>query len=210
MTSGSGFESATPQTPLDRCDLITFLGVAQSRGIDVLPIIWDPKLDNLGQGGTSVIRETSFNPQTKFAFKCQRFRNAYDQAELETRILPSLAAEIAALGHPSLWDCHSVTKLEGICFEIYPPDGQVLSRTQTVETGKGGILPVLVFEKAKHGDLHHFMTHGPGEKLSLDDRLRLCTEIAGSIAIMHINSRHSTRAALKANNFNQIARNCPW
>ena len=190
LRSGSGFESAAPQTPLDRCDLIAFLGVAQSRGIDMLPITWEPTLDCLGQGATSVIRETSFNPQTKFAFKCQRFRNAYDLAELETRILPCLAAEVAALGHPSLWDHHAVAKLEGICFEIYPPHDQVLSRTQKIESETGGILPVLVFEKAKYGDLHHFMTQGPGEKLNLDDRLRLCTEVASSISIMHINSKH--------------------
>ena len=51
-------------------------------------------------------------------------------------------------------------------------------------------MPILVFEKAKHGDLHQFMTHGPGQQLGLSDRLWLSTEVASAIAIMHINSKH--------------------
>lgn len=188
--SGSEIESAAPQTPLNRCDIIAFLGVAQSRSIDLLPITWEPTLDCLGQGGTAEIREASFNPQTSFAFKCRRFRNPYDLMELETQLLPSLAIEVAVLGHPSIWDCPSVAKLEGICWEVYPPENQVLSREETIKPGKGGIIPILVFEKAKHGDLYQFMTYGPGQQLGLDDRLRLCTEVASAVAIMHTNSRH--------------------
>jgi hypothetical protein len=113
--SGSEIESAAPQTPLDRCDIIAFLRVAQSRGIDLLPITWEPTLDCLGQGGTAEIREASFSRKTSFAFKRRRFRNAYDLMVLETQLLPSLAAEVAVLGHPLIWDCPSIAKLEGIC-----------------------------------------------------------------------------------------------
>lgn len=188
--SGSEIESAAPQTPLDRCDILAFLGIAQSRGIDLLPIHWEPTLDCLGQGGTAEIREASFSRQISFAFKRGKFRNAYDLMELETRLLPSLAAEVAVLGHPSIWDYPSIARLEGICWEVYPPDDQVLSRKKTINSGKGGIMPILVFEKAKHGDLYQFMTHGPGQQLGLNDRLWLCTEVASAIAIMHINSKH--------------------
>ena len=188
--SRSEIESAAPQTPLDRCDIIAFLGVAQSRGIDLLPITWEATLDCLGEGGTAEIREASFSRQTSFAFKRRRFRNAYDRMELETRLLPSLAAEIAVLGHPSVWDCPSIAKLEGICWEVYPPDDQVLSREETTKSGKGGIMPILVFEKAQHGDLYQFMTHGRGQQLGLNERLWLCNESASAIAIMHINSKH--------------------
>lgn len=188
--SGSEIESAAPQTPLDRCDIIAFLGVAQSRGIDLLPITWEPTLDCLGQGETTEIREASFGQQTSFAFKRRRFKNAYDLMVLETQLLPSLAAEVAVLGHPSIWDCPSIAKLEGICWDVYPPDGHVLSREETIKSEKGGIMPVLVFEKAKHGDLYHFMTHGPGQQLGLNDKLWLCTEAASAVAIMHINSKH--------------------
>ena len=167
MRLGSGIESGAPQTPLDRWDLIAFLGVAQCRGIDVLPITSEPTLDCLGEGGTSVIREIPFSPQTEFAFRCQKFRHGYNVADLETRIVPSLAAELAALGHPSLCDHHGVAKLEGICFEIYPPDDQVLSRTQVVKSERGGILLVLVFEKAKTWRLAPFHDPWPGRKAEL-------------------------------------------
>lgn len=187
---GSEIESAAPQTPLDRCDIVAFLGVAQSRGIDLLPITWEPTLDCLGQGRMAEIREASFSRPTSFAFKRGRFRNAYDLMELETRLLPSLAAEVAVLGHPSCWDYPSVAKLEGICWEVYPPDDQVLSREETINSRKGGIMPILVFEKAKQGDLYQFMTHGPGQQLGLNDRLWLCTEVASAVAIMHTNSKH--------------------
>ena len=188
--SGSEIQSAAPQRPLDRCDIIAFLGVAQSRGIDLLPITWEPTLDCLGQGGTAEIREASFSRETSFAFKRGRFKDVYDLVELETRLLPSLAAEVAVLGHPSIWDCPSVAKLEGICWEVYSPDDQVLSREETINSGKGGVIPILVFEKANHGDLYQFMTHGPGQQLGLNDRLWLCTEVASAVAIMHINSKH--------------------
>ena len=205
--SGSEFESAAPQTPLDLCDLIAFLGVAQSRGIDLLPITWEPTLDCLGQGGTAEIREASFNPQTSFAFKRRRFWNAYELMVLETWLLPSLAAEVAVLGHPSISDCPSVAKLEGICWEVYPPDDQVLSREEAINSGKGGIMPILVFEKAKHGDLYQFMTHGPGQQLCLNDRLWLCTEVASAIAIMHINSKHQHQHHTVNSDSYPIARN---
>ena len=189
-TSRSEIESAAPRTPLDRCDIIAFLGVAQSRSIDLLPITWEPTLDCLGQGGTAEIREASFNQETSFAFKRQKFSIGYDLMELETQLLPSLAAEVAVLGHPSIWDYPRVAKLEGICWEVYPPDDQVLSREETTKSEEGGIVPILVFEKAKYGDLYQFMTHGSGQQLDLNDRLWLCTEVASAIAIMHINSKH--------------------
>ncbi len=192
-TSGSEIISAAPRTPLDPCDIIAFLGIAQSRGIDLLPITWEPTLDCLGQGGTAEIREASFNQETSFAFKRRKFSIGYDLMELETRLLPSLAAEVAILGHPSIWDYPSVAKLEGICWEVYPPGDQVLSREETIKSGEGGIVPILVFEKAKYGDLSQFMTHGSGQQLDLNDRLWLCTEVASAIAIMHINSKHRNK-----------------
>ena len=188
--SGSEAESAAPQTPLDRCDLIAFLGVAQSRSMDLLSMTWEPTLDCLGQGATAEIREAFFDTRTSFALKRQRFRSGYDVMELETRLLPSLAAEVAVLGHPSIWDCPSVAKLKGICWEVYPPDDQALSREEPIKSRKAGIVPILVFENAKYGDLYQFMTHEPGQQLGLDDRLWLCTEVASGIAIMQIKSKH--------------------
>ena len=76
--------SSRPLTPLNRCDLIAFLGIAQARSIDLLPITWDPALDCLDQGGTAEIREISFDRQRSFAFKRGRLSNAYDRVEFES------------------------------------------------------------------------------------------------------------------------------
>ena len=89
IRSGSEIESAAPLTPLDRCDLIAFLGVAQCRSIDLLPITWDPILQCLGQGGKAEIREASFDRETNFAFKRGRFEKAYDLIEFVLELMRS-------------------------------------------------------------------------------------------------------------------------
>ena len=112
------------------------------------------------------------------------------ELNLRARVLPFLAAEVAVLGHPSIWEFPNIARLEEICWEVYPPDSQVLSREKTTNSGNGGIMPILVFETAKHGNLSHFMTYGPGKSLDLNDKARLCTDVASAIAVMHTNSKH--------------------
>ena len=184
-------------TALDRCDLIDFLGVAQKSEIDFLPITWQPTLDHIGRGATAEIRETLINIQKSFAFKRPLLRSAFDIEELETRIFPSLIAEISVLGHSSIRGHPSIIQLEGICWEIFAEERQTLSREEPIDTTKSGIVPVLVFEKAKHGDLHEFMTQGAGRKLQLMERLHLCSEIARVVADMHGNSMYYQRASYR-------------
>ena len=184
--SGSKFESAAPQKPLDRYDLITFLGAAQTLKIDFLPIIWQPALDYIGLGATAELREASMNSQTSFAFKRPRFTIPFDIG-LENRLLPCMIAEISVLSHPLIRGFPNIVRLEGICFEIIS-EGHVFTREELFDNTRGAVVPVLVFEKAKYGDLHNFMTCNKGKTLVLKERLQLCIDVARAVEEMHSNS----------------------
>ena len=183
--SGSRFESATPTKADLRFDLTTFLGVAQHYDIDFLPVTWQPALDQIGQGATAEIRQNPMNLQTSFAFKRPLFMSSFDIDEFESRILPSLIAEISILGSPAIRRHANIIHLEGICWEVLSKEGQNVSRKEPTLKSEGGIVPVLIFEKTKHGDLHRFMANGAGGQLSFLERLRLCSEIAKAVAEMH-------------------------
>lgn len=189
LSYGSDFESATPQKVDFRYDLITFLGVAQRLGIDFLPITWQQALDRIGRGATAEIRETLLTLQASFAFKRPIFQSSFDPGEFEGRILPSLIAEMSILAQPSIRRHPNIIRLEGICWEVSPGQGPPVLRDRPVETGNGGIVPVLVFEKANHGDLSSFMMHSEGKQLDFTERLELCTAVAEAIITMHSNSR---------------------
>jgi hypothetical protein len=170
--SGIPFQSAAPAIvgPTGiRHDFLTFLGIAQSLKIDFLPITWQPALDTVGQGGTAEIRQALINLQTSFAFK----RLISTRPAEEAKNFQALIAEISVLGQPSIRDHPNIITLEGICWDII------------LETEK--VWPVLVFEKARLGDLLAFMEQGAGKKLSLEDRLQLCVDIATAVADMHSN-----------------------
>ena len=183
------FESATPEKADLRYDLMTFLGVAWRLEIDFLPITWQPGLDRIGRGATAEIREASMSLQAIFAFKRPILQFSFHFDELESRILPTLIAEISILGHPSIRQHPNIIQLEGICWEVLPEEGGIVSRERPIISGKGGIVPVLVFEKTNHGDLRSFMMNDAGKQLGFMERLEMCTAVAKAVADMHSNSK---------------------
>ena len=187
--SGSYFESAAPEKADLRFDMVIFLGVAQIFGIDFLPVAWQPALDRIGEGATAEIRENFMDLQTSFAFKRPIFRFTYNLDEFESRVLPSIIAEICALGIPSIRNHPNIMHLEGICWEICFQEGQNVTRKKPISDSRGGIVPVLIFEKTNHGDLHRFMTHRAEKPLAFTERLEICADIAKAIAEMHSHSK---------------------
>lgn len=178
-------ESATLKHGLDLGDFVTFLGVAQRLRIDFLPITWSPPLDRIGQGATAEIREAPANLQFSFAFKRPLFRPCLDFKDFEARILPSLIAEISTLGLKSIRRHPNIITLEGICWEVISWEGESISREELYTSRKGGLLPVLVFETSKYGDLHHFMMQEAGRNLSLAQKIEICTDVAKAVTEMH-------------------------
>ena len=189
--SASDFESATPQKSLDRCDLLTFLGVAQKLQINLLPITWQPALDRIGQGATAEIREAVVTINFSFAFKRLISRSIFDLEEFECRLLPCLIDEISILGLPLVRKHPNIIDLEGICWEILAKKGMRISRGIPVDfTIKGqGIMPVLVFQKSRYGDLYDFMMQDKGKKLGFYDKIEICIDVARAIADMHLQGR---------------------
>jgi hypothetical protein len=151
-------------------DFISFLGVAQRLGIDFHPITWQPALDKVGEGGTADIRQALINLQMSFAFK--RLKWPRQARSDESRSLLALICEVSVLGHPLIRNHPNIIKLEGICWDISPGDEKVW--------------PVLVFEKTQNGDLDRFMNSDAGKSLCLEERLKLCTDVATAVKDMHL------------------------
>ena len=182
-------QSATVQSPQNHFDLVTFLGVAQRGNIDFLPITWQPALDCIGQGATAEIREASANLQFSFAFKRPVFDQRLGYENFERRLLPCLIAEISTLGLKSIRKHPNIVKLEGVCWEVICSEGQFISRETPCPSRIGGIVPVLVFEKAKYGDLRYFMMQEAGRSLSFAQKMGICVDIAKAVAEMHYHGR---------------------
>ena len=176
--SGKLFQSATlgssvrvADTPYD---LLTFLGIAQGLNIEFLPISWDTGLAKVGEGGSAEINQSSIDVENTFAFK--RLASAQVAlSEAKEKAYKALIAELCVLGHKSIRGHSFVNRLQGICWDI--------------ETESESIWPVLVFEKAPHGDLERFMNCGAGAKIALSERLRLCAEVAIAITGLHLNGK---------------------
>jgi hypothetical protein len=167
--SGALFQTAAAAgsvKPRSHYNLISFLGIAQRQQIDFLPVIWQPALDKVGEGGTAEIREALINLRTSYAFK--RFKPT-DQDE--GKIFRELVSEISVLGHRSIRSHPNITRLEGISWDI--PQG-----------GKK-VWPVLVFEKTKCGDLEKFAHSQAGQNMGLEDRLKICVDVGTAVNDLH-------------------------
>lgn len=96
-------------------------------------------------------------------------------SEAKENRFEALIAELCVLGHKYIRGHSFVNRLQGICWDI--------------ETESESVWPVLMFEKAPHGDLERFMNRGAGAKIALNDRLQLCAEIAIAITDLHRNGK---------------------
>ena len=182
---GSMSAAAVPQKLSEYCDFITFLVIAQSLQIDFLPITWQHGLRNIGEGATGEIREALLDKNTSFAFKRRLFKKSFSFEEFKGQNLPTLVAETSILHTPSICSCPNIIDLVGVCWEVFYEDEFALSRDEPVDFSKAAVIPVLVFQKSKFGDLHTFMMHGAGKTLSFDERLHLCIGVAEAISRMH-------------------------
>ena len=145
-------------------DLIAFLSIVQSCGVDYLPITWQPALSTLGAGGSGTISQSTFISEKPLAFK--RF---HDSQNPDAGFLPMMS-EVLILSQPPIQNHPNIVDLEGICWEIKP-------------TTKKAV-PVLVFEKTSW-DLQQFMNVREGMDMMFEDRLKICADVGGAIAALH-------------------------
>lgn len=152
-------------------DLIMFLEQVQRYTVDLLPITSNPGLGILGDGATSQVAERVLNSQRGLAFKQAFSPSEVGGSHDEVYILKRLAAELSILAFPPIRNHPNIVRLEGICWELCP--------------GDIGVLPVFVFEKANHGDLHKFMCSHRGAALSSLDRLKLCAQVSDALTLVY-------------------------
>lgn len=166
-TRGDTHQSAT-MAPTEGCGFLDVLGVAQSLKIDFLPLTWQPALGIAGEGGTATISQASMNIQLAFVFK--QFKCPLSPIE-EVQSWHALRAEISILGHPAVRRHPSIVSIEGICWDV--------------DASGEKVWPVLVFEKARCGDLKRFMTTDAGKALSIKARLNILFDVAYAVRDLH-------------------------
>lgn len=153
--------------------LLSLLATAQDKEIDFLPITWDEATSD--RGGQASISQSFFNERLSYVFK--RLHRNFKYPADEIIALRAVISEIIVLGHPEIRGHPNMVRLVGVCFEI---DAQTRIPW-----------PVLVLQKAEHGDLKKFMNSPRGEGLSLRERLDLCIDVAAAITLMHREGKKS-------------------
>ncbi|KAM0482366.1 hypothetical protein ACHAPX_002883 [Trichoderma viride] len=148
-------------------NLLSLLATAQDRQIDFLSITWDEATSD--RGGQASISQSFFNEKLSYVFK--RLHRSFKYPADEIIALRAVISEIIVLGHPEIRGHPNIVRLVGVCFEI---DAQTKIPW-----------PVLVLQKAEHGDLKKFMESPRGKGLSLRERLDLCVDVAAAITLMH-------------------------
>jgi hypothetical protein len=147
-------------------DLIAFLSVVQKYKVDFLPITWQPALNNLGQGASGTISQSTLATDISLAFK--RFDYS-DSGDTDNAFFP-IISEVLILSQPTVRSHPNIVNLEGVCWEIKP------------NTEKA--IPVLVFEKAAW-DLQQFMNVREGMAMTANDRVKICADIGSAIMALH-------------------------
>jgi hypothetical protein len=164
-------------------DFITFLGVAQYFQVPLLPITWQPKLLDIGEGGHSVINQSLINTQTSFAFKRVSKKKKRGQ---QTDLYRSLITEVTVLSQKAVKSHNNISQLQGICWDC---DDELREKSKSFEAADvdAQIWPVLVFERSQYGDLWHFAASHIGRCLTNPQRLAICIDIGVALTDMYEN-----------------------
>ncbi|RYP46691.1 hypothetical protein DL768_007124 [Monosporascus sp. mg162] len=167
--------------------LLTCLACAQQRGIDFVGITWIDAQGTLGRGGQATISETRASADAVLAFKRPDSTpigsSWFSRATISQRrrledAYRGIASEILALSEPDIRSHPRIVQLHAISWEIHHARTWLFRKTTRV-------WPILVFEKAVHGDLEKFMTDGKGKALDIAARVKLCHDVASAIATAH-------------------------
>jgi hypothetical protein len=161
---------STEREPEFPADLIAILGLVQHLEIPFLHMTWDPGLDDLGEGATSEVHQSLVSNSINFAYK--RARYATPQA------FQALMCEMTILCNPMVRQHPNVLQLQGIC----------LNEVQDDRVDED-VKPILVFEKAHHGNLDDFLGSAVGQNLDFTTRVKLCRDVALALFAMHSSSQ---------------------
>jgi hypothetical protein len=177
-------------------NLLSFLAIVDYYGFDFIDVKWKQGLDVLGRGGTAEVRELFITDKKMFAYKRHRALAAVQSndpgikrrnlnggryPELIEKIFNEMVSEVTVLGHPLIRNHQNIVGLAGVYWEL--SDGS-------------DPWPVLVFDKAHHGNMWSFATSPEGLQMSFKDRLGICLDIAQAISALHELGMSHTKALL--------------
>jgi hypothetical protein len=151
-----------------RFDFLSFLEAVQVNKVDVLATTWQQALDTLGTGATAEVRQSLVNLQTSFAFKRPMFRHA----SLDTDTLFEwLIREVTILRHPIARKHKNLLGLEGVCWDYH--------------TSNESLRPVLIFQRAQHGDLLQYALKKGFQTMTVSHRMDLATDAMSALNALH-------------------------
>ena len=154
-------------------EIFRFYSMALGFGVYILPLVWNPSLEQLGEGATGRISQSPLNKAASFAFKRfspWRIQSGLSKEKFRSLQYQSMISEIAALQDLPLYNHPNVVNLEGLSWEIL---------------NDKEVLPVLVFKKAEFGDLENFLSLPEAADLTIEDRMAICGEISRALLTMH-------------------------
>jgi serine/threonine protein kinase len=170
----SSAKSFSPTIQGEHCDLIALLATLQQTSVPILPLMWHPALLPVGEGGFGAVTQAIQDVRTKFAFKRVREKKTSDRdGETTERAFRAIIAEVSVLGDERLQRHPYLAKLEGVCWEV---------ENKTV-------WPVLVAEKAEHGDLRNFIIGQRGKQMPRSERYEMCFGIGNGVQALHAAGR---------------------
>lgn len=162
-------------------DLIAFLATCQKLRVDFVPLRWLVALGTIGTGGEARVNQSLMNRSTDLAFR--RVKLDAHSREEQIHMYRSLIFQLDILCgvgtkvHPNIIDMIAVS------WEISPG---IPAQCQGSSTpGDSQILPVLIFERARHGNLYRFMTEGAGKSFGSVAKIKLCLDIISGIENLH-------------------------
>ena len=167
MRGNESFRSAisTDQKSAHQENLLYFLAVLQHLKLDILPLTWQPGLNELGYSLSGNVNQSMMTAQSGLAFK--RI-DAFDMYQ-------SLASELMVACSPAIRAHPNINEPDGICWELKQNEADTLATA----------IPVLVHPKAPFGNLGQFMKTPAGIALSLSSKFTICQDIAGAVQALH-------------------------
>lgn len=141
--------------------------------VPILPLVWRPSLESLGEGATGHVSQASLNKRELLAFKrfaAWRPQRRLSKPQFRSAQYEAFISEMLALQHKPLANHPNIVNLKGLCWEI-------------VDNGNE-VLPVLVFDQAQF-DLEQFLSLPESFEYGIKDRMFICGDVSNALCALH-------------------------
>ena len=159
---------------LPHYDLLSFLAITE-RLSNLRLYAFTPSYQPSGRltirtGASGIVHDQALSSERGIIFK--RYRTTPQSSRRD--VFKAIISEVMVLKHPVLAKHPNIVDLDGITWDVEVERGQPPQ-----------ITPVLILKRAEHGNLADFFRTSQGRNLSLEQRLRLCIDVALALDAMH-------------------------